>query len=238
LAYCDDSGAIGGMNNCQEKPNHSEETCPTAVLSTSNPTWLYPGSNPGCRWGKPAINSLSYGTAFVKKGFLILVLESNPVPRKLSSSGMWRFVDLVRTDVSEEHIASIIMWVTRFSEQVTTLTVTTNWSTLRRNTYSFHIDIGVFIGSELQLLVTSNVVLARWLFSPWWWRRHVPPKYSFLQEPYGTTFQKTAFFIVTAVENLKFYKSCNSSLCFLRYLVTFFWYDQRLLVVLRQWGLD
>jgi hypothetical protein len=31
--------------------------------------------------------------------------------------------------------------------------------------------------------------------SPWWWRRYVPPKRQFLQEPHGITSQKTALFI-------------------------------------------
>jgi hypothetical protein len=38
-------------------------TCPSATLSTTNPTWPDPGLNPGCRGGKPATNRLSYGTA-------------------------------------------------------------------------------------------------------------------------------------------------------------------------------
>jgi hypothetical protein len=32
------------------------------------------------------------------------------------------------------------------------------------------------------------------LMLPWWWRRQVPPKSQFLQEPYGVTSQKTPFF--------------------------------------------
>jgi hypothetical protein len=39
-------------------------TCPTATLSTTNPTWTDPGSNPGLRGGRPAANRLSHGTAF------------------------------------------------------------------------------------------------------------------------------------------------------------------------------
>jgi hypothetical protein len=49
------------------------------------------------------------------------------------SSGMLRRVALVRTDVSEEPSASIIK-VTRFGELGTTLAVTSNRRTLRRNT--------------------------------------------------------------------------------------------------------
>jgi hypothetical protein len=58
------------------------------------------------------------------------------------SSGMLRRVALVRTDVSEERSASFIK-VTRISELGTTLAVTSNRSTLRRNA---------------KLLVTANVV--------------------------------------------------------------------------------
>jgi hypothetical protein len=40
----------------QGKPKYSEKTCPSATLSTTNPTWLDPGSNPGRRDRKPATN--------------------------------------------------------------------------------------------------------------------------------------------------------------------------------------
>jgi hypothetical protein len=36
------------------KPKYSEKTCPSATLSTTNPTRLDPGLNPGRRGGKPA----------------------------------------------------------------------------------------------------------------------------------------------------------------------------------------
>jgi hypothetical protein len=48
----------------QGKPKYSEKTCPSATLSTTNPTWPGPGPNPGRRDGKPATNRLSYGAAF------------------------------------------------------------------------------------------------------------------------------------------------------------------------------
>jgi hypothetical protein len=41
----------------QGKPKYSEKTCPSATLSTTNPTW----SNPGRRCGEPATNRLSTG---------------------------------------------------------------------------------------------------------------------------------------------------------------------------------
>jgi hypothetical protein len=58
---CED-GEFGGMN-WQGKPKYSEKTCPGVTLSTTNPTWPDPGSNPGRRDGKPGTNSLSYGAA-------------------------------------------------------------------------------------------------------------------------------------------------------------------------------
>jgi hypothetical protein len=46
------------------EPKYSEKTCPSATLSTTNPTLPDLGSNP-CRHGKkPATNRLSCGTAF------------------------------------------------------------------------------------------------------------------------------------------------------------------------------
>jgi hypothetical protein len=63
----------------------------------------------------------------------------------MPSSGMLRRVALVRTDVSEELSASSIIRVTRIGELGTTLAVTSNRSSMGRNTMSF-------------LLVTANVV--------------------------------------------------------------------------------
>jgi hypothetical protein len=48
------------------KPKYSEKTCPSATLSTTNPTWPDPGSNPGHRGGKPATNRLSYVAAHAR----------------------------------------------------------------------------------------------------------------------------------------------------------------------------
>jgi hypothetical protein len=55
---CED-GEFGGMNeNWQGKPKYSENTCPSATLSTTNPTWPDSGSNP-----EPT-NRLSYGVSY------------------------------------------------------------------------------------------------------------------------------------------------------------------------------
>jgi hypothetical protein len=39
------------------------KTCPSVTLSTTNPTWTDPGSNPGLRGERPATNRISHGTA-------------------------------------------------------------------------------------------------------------------------------------------------------------------------------
>jgi hypothetical protein len=55
-----DNGEIGGMFG---RGNRStEKTCPSASLSTTNPTCC-PDAIPGHRGEKPATNRLSYGTA-------------------------------------------------------------------------------------------------------------------------------------------------------------------------------
>jgi hypothetical protein len=74
----------------------------------------------------------------------------------MASSGMLRRVALVRTDVSEELIASIIR-VTRIGE-LRTLAVTSNRRTLRRNTKSKVQSHFVFLRSVRRLRVTANVV--------------------------------------------------------------------------------
>jgi hypothetical protein len=45
------------------KPENSEKNNPSATLSTTNPTWIGPGANPGLRGERPATNDLSHGTA-------------------------------------------------------------------------------------------------------------------------------------------------------------------------------
>jgi hypothetical protein len=59
-----DDGEIDGMMIGRGKPKYSEKTCPSAALSTTNPT-CSPDANPGRRGGKPASNRLSYGTAIL-----------------------------------------------------------------------------------------------------------------------------------------------------------------------------
>jgi hypothetical protein len=68
LAYCTCPGWLWWWRNWwnedwQGKPKYSEKTYPSATLSSTNPTWPDPGSNPGRRGGKPATNRFSYGAA-------------------------------------------------------------------------------------------------------------------------------------------------------------------------------
>jgi hypothetical protein len=51
------------MKLTRGKPKYSGETCPSATLSTTNPTWTDQGSNLGLRGERTATNCLSYGTA-------------------------------------------------------------------------------------------------------------------------------------------------------------------------------
>jgi hypothetical protein len=46
-----------------ENQSARRKTCPSATLSTTNPIWTEPGSNPGLRGGRPAANRLSHCTA-------------------------------------------------------------------------------------------------------------------------------------------------------------------------------
>jgi hypothetical protein len=95
---------------------------------------------------------------------------------------MLRRVTLVRTDVSEEPSASFIR-VTRIGELGTTLMV--------------------FIRSVRQLLVTANVPSSQILVTLMK-EALSSSETSVLTEPHGVTFQKTPFFIDTAMKTSHF----------------------------------
>jgi hypothetical protein len=54
----------GGMILTEENRRARRKTCLSAILSTTNPTWIEPGANPGLRGELPATNRLTHGTAF------------------------------------------------------------------------------------------------------------------------------------------------------------------------------
>jgi hypothetical protein len=60
----DEYGAVGGLIGRGNR-SYTEKTCPTAAVSTTNPTWRDPCSNRDLRGGKPATNLLNYRTASV-----------------------------------------------------------------------------------------------------------------------------------------------------------------------------
>jgi hypothetical protein len=66
-------------------------------------------------------------------GEIVMDKHTNKLIRRMMSSGMLRRVALVRTDVSEDLSASFI-GMTRIGDLGTTLAVTSNQRTLRRNT--------------------------------------------------------------------------------------------------------
>jgi hypothetical protein len=64
MVYCASPGWLwwrNWWNDWQGKLKYSGKTCPSASLSTTNPTCC-PDANPGRRGGKPASNRLSYDT--------------------------------------------------------------------------------------------------------------------------------------------------------------------------------
>jgi hypothetical protein len=56
------------------KPKNSEKNLPSAILSTTNPTWIDPGANPGLRGERLATNLLSHGTVAIEITSLYLGL--------------------------------------------------------------------------------------------------------------------------------------------------------------------
>jgi hypothetical protein len=67
MSYCASPGWLwwwrNRWNDWQGKLKYSDKTCPSAALSTTNPTCC-PYENPGRRGGKAVSNRLSYGTAY------------------------------------------------------------------------------------------------------------------------------------------------------------------------------
>jgi hypothetical protein len=99
--------------NWKGKPTYSEKTCPSANLSTTNPTWPALGSYSGRRGEKPATNRLSYDAAFISNvlplfvrrweiqkywglSFCKVAYSTYDVPFRrvdgLTSYGSWRFI--------------------------------------------------------------------------------------------------------------------------------------------------
>jgi hypothetical protein len=70
--------------------------------------------------------------------------------------------------------------------------------------YSWVFSTGDSACSYLLKLVPSSRI-----FLPLRWRRYIPPKLQFTQDLHGATYQKVAFFIVTAVKTSNLTQYCS-----------------------------
>jgi hypothetical protein len=81
------------------------KTCPSATLSTTNPTMTDPGSNPRLRGDRPATNRLSHGTEHLSITYCLLLSNTvlinfiSDTPSLLSSPGFYEFLVTQRTAV-------------------------------------------------------------------------------------------------------------------------------------------
>jgi hypothetical protein len=71
----------GGMILTGENHRTRRKTCPSATLSTTNPTWIDPGVNPGLRGERPATDDLSHGTVI---GRLVTEIVDSNSPRGMN----------------------------------------------------------------------------------------------------------------------------------------------------------
>jgi hypothetical protein len=84
------------------------KTCPSATLSTTNPTWIDPGANPGLRGERPATNDVSHGTALTLH--IILYDTASDIATALKKSRIQEtFIFCVSfNDKSEQYRESIV----------------------------------------------------------------------------------------------------------------------------------
>jgi hypothetical protein len=103
----------------QGKPKYSEKICPSATLCTTNPTWLDPGFNPGCRGGKPATNRLSYGAAHFMPRLLAFHLRYidtsrmyGTIRQMVAISGSFNYVPVSsRITAKDNFISCALTWI-------------------------------------------------------------------------------------------------------------------------------
>jgi hypothetical protein len=62
-----------------ENRSTRKKTCPSAILSTTNPIWTDQGSKPGLRGERPATNRLSHGTAYLVYQYVLNLSASSRV---------------------------------------------------------------------------------------------------------------------------------------------------------------
>ena len=76
--------STGGMKLAGENRSTRGRICPSATLSTKNPTWTDPGPRPGLRGERPATNRLTHGTTSCKVLTASLGTTCRVVQRRLS----------------------------------------------------------------------------------------------------------------------------------------------------------
>jgi hypothetical protein len=79
------------------------KTCPSATLSTTNPTWIDPGANSGLRGERPATNDLRHGTALSYT--LVDAFETTN-----SSVLTWRSFRTVWLEITSLNSSEIPLW--------------------------------------------------------------------------------------------------------------------------------
>jgi hypothetical protein len=63
IVHSRDYTSRGGMTFTGKNQVFRREACPSAILTTTNPTYIDQGANPGLRGDRVATNCLSHGTA-------------------------------------------------------------------------------------------------------------------------------------------------------------------------------
>jgi hypothetical protein len=79
---------FGGIKNGRGNRSTRRKPCPSITLSTTNPTWPYPVSNPGRRGGKPATNR--FGAAFN-------TIKSKVLPGEGGRAALYKKVTVLRS---------------------------------------------------------------------------------------------------------------------------------------------
>jgi hypothetical protein len=82
----------GGMILTGENRRSRRKTCPSATLSTTNPTWLDPRANPGLRGERPATNDQSHGTTQVEAittGWSLVQRSPTDFLNKITKPPVW-----------------------------------------------------------------------------------------------------------------------------------------------------
>jgi hypothetical protein len=149
---------------------------------------------------------------------------------RMSSSAMWRCVDLELTDVSEERIARSVALSSfttpdRYPAAYTHPAATCCWPSPLTPLSSLLIPLwhtlllSLFLYSWLSLTGGSvcshllTLVHRSRIYLPWRWRRYVPPKRRITQDLHSATSQKTTSFLSSC--DVTFGVSKNPSIVYL-----------------------